>query len=396
MTRLPLILADDLTGAADCAARCRQAGLPATVFLGQPRAPLPDGVSAFTTDSRHLAPNDAARRVRGAVAPFGGLGVLWYKKIDSTLRGNIGAELEAMLDALQRSTQRRPFAVVSPAFPAQRRGLRNGRLVMEGGGATPALLERITGQASALRMGVINLSIVRSTRATLARALRRSCMSDDLAIVDAMNESDLEEIVAALEEVAPNALRCGSAGLMGVWARRLALQYPELTTPSSCSPLPVGGVLAVIGSGSPAAQRQIAAVLKAEMAQPLLLERQTDPRVIAEVASPASGRWLLHLPPPAAHEVLDGAAARSLAVHLAEAATAVIERVEPRRLILSGGDTALCVLQRLGMQQLKVMREVAPGMPLATGDSADGRQWQIILKAGNHGDEQTLASLFEW
>ncbi|MFZ1756443.1 MAG: four-carbon acid sugar kinase family protein, partial [Caldilineaceae bacterium] len=123
-----LILADDLTGAADTASRCRAAGLPATIFLTPPRPPLPAGVIAFTSDSRHLPPSEAAQRVREVATPLVGTPALWYKKIDSTLRGNMGAELDALLELLDA-----PAGLVCPAFPAQGRGLVNGHLVAPGG-----------------------------------------------------------------------------------------------------------------------------------------------------------------------------------------------------------------------------------------------------------------------
>src|SRR5262245_26653808 len=99
-----LILADDLTGAADCAARCRHAGMLASIALRAPSGTLPLGACAISSDSRWLAPEAAARRVRELIAELPGTSDMrWYKKIDSTLRGNIGAELDAMLDALGRS-----------------------------------------------------------------------------------------------------------------------------------------------------------------------------------------------------------------------------------------------------------------------------------------------------
>ncbi|HET9222651.1 MAG TPA: four-carbon acid sugar kinase family protein, partial [Roseiflexaceae bacterium] len=119
------ILADDLTGAADCAARCRGAGLPAEIALRLPRLSFGPGVTAFTSDSRHLPPTQAATRVHELVAGLRNSGdVSWYKKIDSTLRGNLGAELDATLDALGRGC-----ALVCPAFPAQGRGLSGGNLI---------------------------------------------------------------------------------------------------------------------------------------------------------------------------------------------------------------------------------------------------------------------------
>ena len=62
------ILADDLTGAADTAARCRQFGLPATIFVNIPERPLPPGALAFTSDSRHLTGEAAAKQTRNTVA----------------------------------------------------------------------------------------------------------------------------------------------------------------------------------------------------------------------------------------------------------------------------------------------------------------------------------------
>jgi len=64
----------------------------------------------------------AAQRVRALAAGMGEHAEsTWYKKIDSTLRGHLGQELDALLDTLGRSC-----ALVCPAFPAQRRGLVDG------------------------------------------------------------------------------------------------------------------------------------------------------------------------------------------------------------------------------------------------------------------------------
>ena len=113
-----VIVADDLTGAADSAARCVQAGLSAEVWLEPTREPAQVDVVAVSSDSRFLLPAEAAQRVRETLAILAtgptAAGVTWYKKIDSTLRGNLGAELEAMLALLPGKS-----AVISPAFPAQ-------------------------------------------------------------------------------------------------------------------------------------------------------------------------------------------------------------------------------------------------------------------------------------
>ncbi|MEZ4639796.1 MAG: four-carbon acid sugar kinase family protein [Caldilineaceae bacterium] len=115
------MLADDLTGAADSAARCRHAGFSAAIFLQPPQPPLPADANALTSDSRHLPAHDAAQRVRAVAAPLADLDARWYKKIDSTLRGNLGSELDALLDLGIGDC-----AVICPAFPAQGRALIDG------------------------------------------------------------------------------------------------------------------------------------------------------------------------------------------------------------------------------------------------------------------------------
>ncbi len=102
---------------------------------------------------------------------------------------------------------------------------------------------------------------------------------------------------------------------------------------------------------------------------------------------------MLHLPPPPPHAALDGPAARELARRLAAAALEAIEQLRPGLLLLAGGDTAAAVLGHLGIEQLDVLREVAPGMPLARGTTARGDAPHILLKAGSHGDEATLEAL---
>src|SRR5687768_4213013 len=115
-----IIVADDLTGAADSAARCVQAGLSAEVWLdSSPTARQVDenepDVISVSTDSRFLSPDEAAQRVQSllaTIAPDSVSDVTWYKKIDSTLRGNLGAELEAILHTMPSLC-----AVISPGFP---------------------------------------------------------------------------------------------------------------------------------------------------------------------------------------------------------------------------------------------------------------------------------------
>src|SRR4051794_37101822 len=105
-----IIVADDLTGAADSAARCVHVGLSAEICFEAPPAqddagePASVDVVALSTDSRYLPPEQAAERVTATLSGLSAwTGTTWYKKIDSTLRGNLGAEIDAMLAGLPDS-----------------------------------------------------------------------------------------------------------------------------------------------------------------------------------------------------------------------------------------------------------------------------------------------------
>jgi uncharacterized protein YgbK (DUF1537 family) len=374
------ILADDLTGAADCAARCHQAGLAATVYLRGSAVQATVGAICCTSDSRHLDADLAARRVRALAAGLpAGAEHIWYKKIDSTLRGHIGQELDAMLEALGHTC-----ALVCPAFPAQRRGLQAGYLVTTPAPARAQHLPTLLARQSWRQVAAVGLEDVRGGVDHLAGCLAAArAQGAELLVVDALTEADLQVVLEAAQQALPRALLCGSAGLAGAVASAYARQMP----PRAGDKLVAisGAALLVIGSGSAMAHRQIDYVRRYQPIAALQLD--------AGIPSGQSGDLLLHLPAPPAGAALDGPAAREMAQRLAAAALRLIEKQRPRLLVLSGGDTAVSLLERMGVTELAVQRELLPGIPLTIGIDSLGRAYAIVLKAGNHGDEAALATL---
>jgi D-threonate/D-erythronate kinase len=122
--RRVLAVADDLTGALEVGARFAEHGLEAAVVTG---GAMPAArVAVVDTETRHVGEDAAGAVVRAAVA---GAGEDWvvYKKTDSTLRGNIAAELRALRE---RWPGRR--IVYCGAYPALGRTVRGGRLYVNG------------------------------------------------------------------------------------------------------------------------------------------------------------------------------------------------------------------------------------------------------------------------
>src|SRR3990172_8619130 len=116
------IIADDLTGAMDAGAGFLGKGLHPFIRFGV-KSPQDSSVIVISTDSRDMDPETAYKKARRQAHKLAGLYV--YKKIDSTLRGNIGKELIAVMDALKFEK-----AVVCPAFPANERTVVDGKLMI--------------------------------------------------------------------------------------------------------------------------------------------------------------------------------------------------------------------------------------------------------------------------
>lgn len=140
--QLPIIvIADDLSGAAELAGIAYHHGLSAEVhhvFSNEndaqllPRFPdaskLTADVIAIDTDSRNLPSATAIARLHAVAQHFLALKPAWvFKKVDSVLRGNVRAEIEATLDATGHRQ-----AVLIPANPSRGRTIQDGRYFIDG------------------------------------------------------------------------------------------------------------------------------------------------------------------------------------------------------------------------------------------------------------------------
>jgi uncharacterized protein YgbK (DUF1537 family) len=217
-----LIVADDLTGAADCGAACAAHGLDTVVVIDDSRGVPNADALAFDTNSRCMdhpehAAAETARIVRSYPAS------LVYKKIDSTLRGHVATEIAAALDAFRNMGHSEAVAVVAPAFPAMGRTTKGGR------------------------------QYVRET-------LVEDC--DLTGLLDAETDDDLRAIVA--EWTGREVLWVGSAGLMS--ALMQGLERRERRAPKAEGP-----ILFAVGSLSERSRDQVEALREAGVENELIL-----------------------------------------------------------------------------------------------------------------------------
>src|SRR6476661_7357460 len=108
-----IVIADDLSGAAELAGIAFAHGHSAEVQRHFEPSSSAEFI-AIDTDSRHLPSAAAAERVKQLAAQIVTCRPAWiFKKVDSVLRGNPRAEIEALLQVT-----RQPRAILVPANPS--------------------------------------------------------------------------------------------------------------------------------------------------------------------------------------------------------------------------------------------------------------------------------------
>jgi uncharacterized protein YgbK (DUF1537 family) len=400
------VIADDLTGAADSGIAFALAGLPTFVSIGNAPAPDSAQIVSVDTDTRRLAAGEAARRADEAArdAYRRGTGSL-YKKIDSTLRGHVAAELEATVRAAADLADGKPIVLLAPAFPGTGRTTRAGRVLVNGvpleesevwrksgmtGPADPISMLRAAGLAAES----IGLDGVRTPAAALASAFSAlSARGVHVAVCDAEQEEDLRRIANAGAKLRQPVIWVGSGGLarhlpaaLGLRPRQGAETRPRLSS---------GPVLTLVGSRSTVAREQ-ARLLGTE-------EGVTTFVLGTDVLLGGAGRELWH---KAAADVRRALGAGQDVVLVTALGASVDLEIGPALaeglgnfasecagriggLVATGGDIARSVLGALGAGGLHLLGEVEPGVPMGIADAK--RPLPVVTKAGAFGTAPTLS-----
>ncbi len=384
------IIADDLTGAADTGVQLARAGYRTAVAFRDTPIPSAEDLDAVVldTDSRAMPGGFAARRVLEAVRSVRHARIV-YKKLDSTLRGPIAAELAAALGA---SGRRR--AVVAPAFPAAGRTTVDGVQLVRGvpvqeteardDPRTPVREGHLPTLLAAAFSSVVSLSVEDLTDpATVRRALEGA----ECVVADAARDEDLEALVRAVPDPS-GVLWAGSAGL----AVALGGVYPgpgagEPPSPPSAR-APVGKVLVVVGSLSGVSRGQLRAL--AQECGCATVPVSGGSGVVKEALGAArsalseSACAAVH----SAEERDPSGAAGPVVGSLAEVAAGLSEEGLFDALVLTGGETAVGVARRLGAAGIRLEGEVEPGIP--AGSLLGPRPYRVVTKAGGFGEPDTL------
>ena len=328
-----LALADDMTGALEAGAKFSEAGFSTTVSA-QPIAAGSAQVLVLDTETRHVKPEAARERIFRFVDACGEeRPLLVYKKTDSTLRGNIRAELHALTELYPEWS-----IGYAPAYPALGRTVKSGILYVHG----QAVAET--------EFAHDELNPVRGSSVGALLDPRMDCR-----IFDGEADEHLSEAACAILADKKMRIVAGPAGLAEMIARMIDLPRRELE-PYPC----VRTCLVLNGSRHQHSALQVRA---GAMAGWRVLDSIHGHDVTAAQAAAVNSRSLI----------------RNIALD------------EPDGIFVIGGDTAFAVVRELGFPPLSPIGEIVAGVPV-TRIALPGRTRDLFLitKAGGFGDVDVL------
>jgi uncharacterized protein YgbK (DUF1537 family) len=367
-------LADDTTGALETGSSFASLGIDTEVWLRPPdwsdaRAVVVD------TRSRHCTAREASAcvgSVARALAPDSRTQI--YKKTDSTLRGNIAAELEALAELFPQSP-----IVYAPAYPALGRTVEKSRLLVDG---VPVELTAFgrdvrgpvrNGYLPDLFLGSKREVLCASNLPQLTGYLARG-LAGAIIICDSADDDDVKAIAAAAANAKNRVIAAGPAAFASAWAWHFSLAgYSKLPA------LQAKRGLIVSASRHPASEQQI----RVAEAQGLKVHD-----TIEVVDSIRTLGWAILRPPADALDpnricaLLSGLASETAAACSLDA------------LVLFGGDTASSVLERLGVHCLKPQGDIFPGIPLSLPRAP--RLPPVITKAGGFGPASVICDILRY
>jgi uncharacterized protein YgbK (DUF1537 family) len=374
-----LVIADDLSGAAEISGIGARFGLPVRLERDAPVV-AHAGLTVIDTDTRLMPQDDADDAVRKAVRHLDPRDFdLIYKKTDSAMRGPLLAELEALTDAVGRRG-----ALLVAQNPSRGRVIRSGRYEIDGVPLDETSFADDP-EYPAKTAAALELLGKSAKRATQVVAPGAELPDEGVTIGEAATADDVARWAAEATEAA-HVLPAGGADFFAALlaARGFSPARDFLTS------LPRGRTLFVCGT-SPAFSGPVCARAAAEKIDLCPMPEHTRGAadsleswaLAADTALDASARAVVVIRRPL--DRTPGMPARFQAA-VAEVVARVLRHGRGAdNLLLEGGATASAVCRRMSWHQFEVEGEFAAGVVQMRAVRPDGSsQHRVVIKPGSY------------
>ncbi|MGQ7846725.1 3-oxo-tetronate kinase [Granulosicoccus sp. 3-233] len=410
MTTVLGCIADDFTGATDLAGLLARSGVRVSLRIGVPSEPPADPAAfeVIALKSRTAPVDEAVAETRRALTwlrEAGAQRFFWKycSTFDSTAEGNIGPVAEALMAELGTDQ-----TIYCPAFPENGRSIFMGNLFVgrQPLAESPMKDHPLTPMRDSNLMRLLEPQVTRAVgladRLTVSRgpqALRAeldALKAQGVAhvVVDAVANEDLTVIAEACRDMM--LMTGGSAVAMPLPALYLADGTLSADAPKAETPQIDARTIVLSGSCSAMTNKQVA-----DYTSRGVPAFQLDPLSLAENGPQKALDWLakqdLEKAPliyatanpesvRAAQEKLGVAGAGEIVEATLSACAVAARDNGARRVIVAGGETSGAVTKALGVTQLDIGIEIAPGVPWTYCNSG-GHPIALTLKSGNFGSE---------
>mgnify|MGYP001183363131 CR=1 FL=1 len=411
------IVADDITGANDIGIMYKKAGLLTDVYPYEYRHDLSERrilpeVAVIDTNSRLDSKEEAYDKVFESTKQLMELGYKqFFNKTCSVFRGNIGAEFDAMLDALNES-----FAVVVLGFPKNGRTTIHQQHYVYGKKLdesnfrndpvhpmTESNIVDILKSQTTRVVDHVDISVIREGYEAIKKEIQRRRNDCHYLILDVEDQLSLEEIAKAIIDEKVIAGASGVAEELARVSSPINGNEQDLIQPAQYNQENVG-ILCAAGSLTPQTFGQVAFIKEQgisyrEMDTTKLF---SDDKVtylkgliqhLAETVTAGSDAlvYASNQPELVAKTKEIGKAkgfsneeiSRVVSNSLAGVVASVVKQTGVERILLAGGETSPSICQKLGIKGLRVHEEIEPGLPSCI--SIEKPHYVLVLKSGSFG-----------
>lgn len=387
-----LIIADDFTGASDTGVQFRKRGLDIEIVFDSNLIKSNESV-VLDTESRGLNSFEAYNRVKETIKKLNEYSFdCIYKKIDSTLRGNIGLEIKA-IDEIYKPD----LIVFAPAYPENNRTTINGIHMLNG---IPISQTEIS-QDPKKPVKIDNIKSLLKNEMNeevthiFLNELREGNIKYNSKVLtfDSITNEDLVAIVENIIKLNKKVLWVGSAGLADALLKVIFTSPPVLTVVGSVSNVSREQVNYLVSKGIYAINCNIVSLLENEDITHII---EKAIKLIKEGKDIVLGSALTIDDFNEAIKVgaLKGMKKEDVSIFaqniLGKITREIIDRVKIAGLFVTGGDTAIEVIKNLNAGGVKIEREILPGIPLLTIKGGKHEGLKLVTKAGAFGNEDAI------
>jgi len=421
------IIADDLTGANDTAVQFHKQGASTKILLDSeytPKVKAGIEVWALSSESRNVPADVAVGRVERAIETLTTNFSFdyYYKKIDSTLRGNVALETLTMVNMLEYDA-----AIIIPAFPQEGRITVGGYHLVKGVpiGRTeiaidphspiteshvPTLLRNQLGEESSDIVGVLDLRTVMNGAGPILVKMNELIKDGkQLIVADATSITDIEQLALAISKCEKKILPAGTAATAQVLAKYWLAGVEKEETPVQLENLPK---LIISGTATQITANQIQKLEQSDDIENINFIPLETKDILEGVNNDLVERILNNLKSGVTVCVhtsnlianFDGFSEDSLNAeltkeklvsmitdYLGELTKQVMSEIN-LILITLGGETSYKCCKSINSNELRLIDESAPAIPLCK----DINENWIITKSGNLGNTNTLIEILQY